>query len=116
MKSKAQKNLPFPPFSESKKKSKLFIDYSDHTKIWATLKWHFSSGIRLKELASISIILSSLVKIQQPTRDEKRSFPLLLNWYSLNWHLIEPCLHMINLRDSSNQIINGRRELYDSFS
>lgn len=111
-----QKDLCISLCSNSRKKKKQTIDCPDQSRVWTILKWHFSSGIRLKELASISIILSSIIKIQQPTRDERRSFPLLLNWFSLNWMLIEPLLPIINLRDSSDQIIDGRRELYESFT
>lgn len=103
-------------FSTLSQKNQQIISCSDQDQIWSALKWHFSSGIRLKELASISIIISAMLKIQQPTRDERRSFPLLLKWYSSYWKLIEPILPIIHLRDSSNQIIDGRRELYESLA
>lgn len=115
-KDQPKKKLCFSLCTDSKIRNKTMIHCPDQLRIWSILKWHFSSGIRLKELASISIILSSLIKIPQPSRDERRSFPLLLNWYSANWILIEPLLPMINLRDSKDQIINGTRELYESFT
>lgn len=74
----------------------------------------FSSGARLKELASIAIIISKIIPdIKEPSRDEKRNFPLLIGWYHDNWELVYPILPFINLRDENNEIIDGKRELMD---
>lgn len=81
---------------------------------YKTLIQRYSSGVRLPELCSLAKILSSiLLGVLEPTRDEKRSFQLLINWYHKYWDLIVPVLPFLQLRDENNQIIDGRRELID---
>lgn len=73
---------------------------------------NFSSGVRLKELCSVAIVLCKIVSgIKEPNRDEKRNLSLLIEWYHNNWSLVYPMLPFINLRDENNEIINGEREI-----
>ena len=81
------------------------------------IKRQFSSGVRLQELISIGIILTSIIPpLHSPNRDEKRSYTALLTWFYNNWDMINPILPMIQLRDENNQIINSQREMFDMLS
>lgn len=74
----------------------------------------FSSGVRLQELTSVALILSSIIPLlPSPDRNEKRSYKALLGWFNRFWDLILPVLPMIQLRDENYQVINGRREILE---
>jgi hypothetical protein len=51
-----------------------------------------------------------------PQRDVRRSFPRLIEWFEENWAAITPILPLLALRDASDQVIDGRRELADRYS
>jgi hypothetical protein len=53
----------------------------------------FSSGIRHRELMSLALIFGTVCDVPPLTRDNKRSFPLLMKWF-----------------DENNQVINAERE------
>lgn len=78
------------------------------------LKMHFSSGISLFELKSVSTILTSVYNIPKPSRDQKRSSVLLLGWFIENWSYIEPVLPFIHLLDENKVVINGAREMIET--
>jgi hypothetical protein len=71
----------------------------------------FSSGVTLRELRSIAIVVSSMAKLKPPSRDEKRNQNRLLQWFIDYWGFISPWLSIINLRDSDDRIIDSVREL-----
>ena len=75
---------------------------------------HFSSGVCLYELKSISTILTSIFKVPKPSRDQKRNSVLLLEWFIENWRYIEPVLPLIHLRDENNVVIDGTREMIET--
>lgn len=101
-------------FIKNKRKINNFTSSYENTIEYATLIQRFSSGVRLHELNSIATILSSILSgVKEPSRDEKRSFPLLIEWFHNNWELISPVLPCIQLRDENNQIIDGRREIFE---
>jgi hypothetical protein len=63
---------------------------------------------------SIALVLCSLIeKLTVPTRSEKRSFPLLIRWFELNWARIEPFLPLVQLRDANFEAINFTRQKAD---
>lgn len=99
-------------FSKKKKKNN---NFSYHNSVeYKTLIQRYSSGVRLPELCSLAKILSSILfGIIEPSREERRSFPLLIEWYHNYWSLIEPVLPYIQFRDENNQVIDGRRELIE---
>lgn len=77
----------------------------------------FSSGVRLQELTSVAIILSSIIPLlPSPDRNEKRSYNALLGWFHKYWDMISPILPLIQLRDENNMVINQRRELLEMIS
>jgi hypothetical protein len=63
---------------------------------------------------SIVLVLCSLIDtLPLPTRSEKRSFPLLIRWFELNWAQIEPFLLLVQLRDATLEEINFPRQKAD---
>jgi hypothetical protein len=75
------------------------------------LQAKFSSGICLRELCSIAIILSQLTGFPKPNRDVKRSYLLLIKWFKDRWDRVLPWLPLIQLRDEENRPIDGKREI-----
>jgi hypothetical protein len=75
------------------------------------LQAKFSSGLCLRELRSIAIILSGLTGVLEPNRDVKRSYLLLIKWFKERWSQILPWLPLIQLRDGEDRPIDGRREI-----
>jgi hypothetical protein len=64
---------------------------------------------------SIALVLCSLIEnLPLPTRSEKRSFPLLIHWFELNWAQIEPFLPYVQLRDANLEEINLARQRAES--
>ena len=83
---------------------------------YRTLIQTFSSGVTLRELKSIALIICQISpKIKEPNRNEKRNYPLLIEWFSRNWDLVSPLLPFIKLRDENNEIIDGQRELNEMY-
>jgi hypothetical protein len=75
----------------------------------------FSSGVRHRELLSIAMILCNFIdSLEMPGRNEKRSFPLLIRWFSDNWSQIGPLLSAIDLRDERDSLINFDREYQEN--
>lgn len=74
------------------------------------LMYKFSSGVRLKELASVGVIVAMMAEIPPPPRQAKRSFPLLIQWFRMNWNVLYPYLLLVELRDSTGCVINAQRE------
>jgi hypothetical protein len=77
------------------------------------LQGKFSSGVTVHELQSIAVILAHFAGIQAPSRREKRNCGYLVEWYRRYWQEILPWLPIIELRDRSGRVIDGRRELLD---
>jgi hypothetical protein len=77
------------------------------------LRAKFSSGVTLKELGSVGVLLSSLLDIAPPPRPARRSYVLLLKWFKERWSHILPILPFIQLRDDNDVPIDGQRELLD---
>jgi hypothetical protein len=75
------------------------------------LRAKFSSGVCLRELRSIAVVLSQLTGLLEPNRDIKRSYVLLIKWFKNHWNQILPWLPLIQLRDGEDRPIDGRREI-----
>jgi hypothetical protein len=75
------------------------------------LRAKFSSGVCLRELRSIAVVLSQLTGLLEPNRDIKRSYVLLIKWFKDHWNQILPWLPLIQLRDGEDRPIDGRREI-----
>jgi hypothetical protein len=71
----------------------------------------FSSGVTLRELRSIAVLISSMANLKPPSRDEKRNQSKLLQWFIDYWGFVCPWLSLISLRDSDDRIIDSSREL-----
>jgi hypothetical protein len=56
------------------------------------LRAKFSSGLCLRELRSLAILISHFTGILEPNRDIKRSYVLLIKWFKEHWDLILPWL------------------------
>lgn len=101
-------------YKKNKKRKISYTSSYENSFEYRTLIRMFSSGVRLHELNSIATILSSLLSsVKEPSRDTKRSFPLLIQWFHDNWDLIYPVLPCIQLRDENDQVIDGKREIYE---
>lgn len=101
-------------YKKNKKKKISYTSSYENSFEYRTLIQMFSSGVRLHELNSIATILSSLLSgVKEPNRDTKRSLPLLIQWFHDNWDQISPILPCIQLRDENNQVIDGKREIYE---
>jgi hypothetical protein len=77
------------------------------------LQMKFSTGVTLRELSSIAMIVSSFAAVQPPSRDAKRRFPSLLQWFRDSWSAIAPFLPFVQLLDEKGLAIDGRRELVE---
>jgi hypothetical protein len=84
-----------------------------HCKELQVLQAHFSSGVLLRELSSIAIIISSLAGIRQPSRDTRRRCPLLMEWYRANWGVVAAWLPYVRLRDERLLPIDQQREFWE---
>jgi hypothetical protein len=95
--------------------AKQLDDYNwQSSPIWIKLRRQFSSGVRQPELRSIANILSGFIEaLQPPSRSEKRSFPLMIRWFDVNWATIGPWIPLVHLRDSQMDIVNFTRERGD---
>lgn len=101
-------------YLNARKKIKESAISYENSNEYRVLIQNFSSGVTLRELCSIAIILSTYVPgVKMPNRDEKRNYPLLIEWYCNNWELVCPMLPYINILDANKEIINGERELMD---
>jgi hypothetical protein len=81
-----------------------------HCKEFQVLQAHFSSGVLLRELSSIAIIIASLSGIKQPNRETRRRCPLLMQWYHNNWDTVGAWLPYVSLRDERLLPIDQWRE------
>jgi hypothetical protein len=80
------------------------------------LRSKFSSGVTLKELRSIAIIVALVGRLPAPERNEKRSYSGLVNWFRKNWEGAVAVLPFIQLRDEEDVPIDGTRELHEKHS
>jgi hypothetical protein len=87
---------------------------AEASQTWQLLRAHFSSGITLNELRSVAIVVEYITALVVP-RAAKRTFPVLVKWFSDNWAFIEPILLIIHLIDDGGQVINFSWELSDTF-
>lgn len=78
--------------------------------VWKKLMVRFSSGIRHHELFSVAIIIQQIIKSTSLSRNEKRSFPLLIRWFERNWNSIESVLSSIRLLDVNFHSIDAASE------
>lgn len=105
----------YPRNIQKKKKNNTNFSFENSIE-YRTLLQKFSSGVRLPELCSVAKILCTILSgLIEPSRDQKRSFPLLIEWYHNYWDLISPVLPLIQLRDEKDQVIDGRRELIEKY-
>jgi hypothetical protein len=75
------------------------------------LQAQFSSGVRLPELRSIALVLSSIADLPPPGRDAKRQLGLMVQWFVRHWNVVSCWLPFVTLRDEQGLPIDGRREL-----
>jgi hypothetical protein len=86
---------------------------------WATseelrfLRMKFSTGVRLAELTSVATLAAVVARIKVPSRDTKRSFPLMVAWFRDNWAEVLPYLPLMQLRDTDDRPIDMAREIDD---
>ena len=79
----------------------------NNSREWNILQQHFSSGIRQSELASVAIVLSQQLQLTHLSREAKRTFVPLIQWFHNNWAKIEPVLPFIQLFDDDLNPISG---------
>jgi hypothetical protein len=77
------------------------------------LQLRFSSGVTVHELSSVAGVLTRLVDVKAPSREENRNFSDLMKWYQRWWPRISPWLHLVNLRDERGHVVDYRREQFD---
>jgi hypothetical protein len=77
------------------------------------LQSKFSSGVTLKELRSVAVVISLMGGLAQPNRFQKRSYCAMVDWYRKNWDVAWSYLRWIQLRDENDVPIDGVREVKD---
>jgi hypothetical protein len=81
--------------------------------VWLRLPLSYGSGVTIKELSSIAVVISLIGKLPLPSREERRTFQRLIAWYEMHWSVIQPVLPLVQLRDGSDSVIDGTREIFD---
>jgi hypothetical protein len=84
-----------------------------HSEEFRALQARFSSGLRLGELRSLAVILSSLAGIMPPGRGTQRQYIQLVRYIRKYWARIAPVLPLVQLKDENNILIDGRREMVE---
>jgi hypothetical protein len=74
------------------------------------LRFQFSSGVTMRELASVAEVLAITAGTTGPGREEKRSFRALIGWFVRSWAVIGPWIPSVALRDAQGHPITGGRE------
>jgi hypothetical protein len=87
--------------------------FLDSDEVERVLHAKFTSGVRLPELRSVAFVLSHFAMVSSPDRTEQRTYPRMVNWFKQNWSAVLPWLHLVNLVDAQDTIVDGRRELYE---
>jgi hypothetical protein len=77
------------------------------------LQLAFSTGVRLRELRSIALVLANVAGIPPPHREARRNSGVVLAWFRRHWDVVLPLLPTLQLRDSDGNPINGMREVHD---
>ena len=97
---------------EAKSVAKDLGDF-DYTKCpqWLYLQSKFSTGVSLKELKSIATIIQLHLGLPPLTRNQKRSYPLLIKWFCINWDQIQPVLQYIYLFDDNLMEISSNSQI-----
>jgi hypothetical protein len=80
--------------------------------VWLHLRLSYGSGVTIKELSSLALVISLISKVPRPSRGARRTFGGLIEWYEVHWTAIEPLLPLIQLRDTSDSVIDGNREIF----
>jgi hypothetical protein len=70
--------------------------------------------VRLRELRSIAIVITSLANVEPPGRDAKRQLGLMLDWFRRNWAVVACWLPFVNLCDERGRPIDGQREFVEA--
>jgi hypothetical protein len=78
------------------------------------LQAKFSSGVRLRELRSIALVIVAIANLEPPGRDAKRQLGLMLDWFRQNWAVVACWLPFVNLRDERGRTIDGQREFMEA--
>jgi hypothetical protein len=78
-----------------------------------TLLARFSFGARLPELRSIALVVAHFAGLKTPSRDARRTYASVLQWFNENWPSVSPWVERVQLRDEHDQIVDAGRELYD---
>jgi hypothetical protein len=77
------------------------------------LQARFSSGVTLRDLSNIAYVIAQFAALPLPSRNAKRSIPLMIDWFKLHWSAVATWLPLIGLRDENDRPIDSRRELFD---
>jgi hypothetical protein len=83
------------------------------SEVLGLLQVRFSTGVSLCELRSVALVLCTLANLPSPSRECKRRFELMVQWFVSNWMAIVPWISLVQLRDSEGRPIDRIRELVD---
>jgi hypothetical protein len=73
----------------------------------------FGSGVRVRELLSIALVIAQFASLEPPSRREKRNCEKLVSWYRRNWTEVTAWFPVVHLLDTENRPIDGGREFVD---
>jgi hypothetical protein len=73
----------------------------------------FSSGLTLKELRSVALVVAKVAGHPPPPRASLRNFQVLVEWFIEHWSVLMPILPFIGLADAEGIPIDGRREVFE---
>jgi hypothetical protein len=73
----------------------------------------FGSGVSVRELQSMAMVIAYFANIPQPSRSEKRNGAQLAKWFQRSWSDIVPWLPLVQLRDVEDRPIDAQREFSD---
>jgi hypothetical protein len=77
------------------------------------LQVKFSTGVRLRELRSIALVLATPSGLPPPSREAQRRSGMVLAWFREHWAVLLPLLPSVHLCDAQGNPINSARELSD---
>ena len=81
---------------------------------WQVLQQRFTTGLTIKELTSIAVIIREVcpeLPLKKMKRETKRNLTLLVQWFIENWNSISPILPYITLYDDNGNEINSSAEI-----
>jgi hypothetical protein len=82
-------------------------------RVLGCLQAKFSTGVSLAELRSIGLLAAQFGGLSPPSRESKRCYRHMVEWFVVNWAGVAPWLNFIQLRDSQSHPIDRTREMAD---